>query len=144
MRVVSDAGWHGDPHVRQFVKYGVVGASNTVLTFVVFSIFVTLGLHEAIALVIGYGAGSLNSYFFNRHWTFRAHDVAHRTAGSRFAVVQAGAIAVNEVALYIFVHHLGVGKIPSQAILTLPVLAITFFLNRWWSFASPGEPPAAS
>jgi putative flippase GtrA len=55
--------------------------------------------------------------------------------------VQGIAIAANLVLLYVFVHHLGVGRIPSQAILTLPVLAITFFVNRAWSFAAPVEPP---
>ena len=144
MRAVIDAGWLEDPVIRQFVKYGVVGASNTILTFVVYSVCVTIGVHYLLALVLGYGIGSLNSYFLNRHWTFRARDIAHTTAGTRFAIVQVCAIGVNLVMLYVFVHHIGVGKIPSQAILTLPVLAITFFINRYWSFARPSEPGEAS
>jgi putative flippase GtrA len=131
--------WLEDPTVRQFVKYGVVGASNTVLTFVVYTILVTLGLDYLVAVVLGYCAGSLNSYFLNRHWTFRARDIAHTTAGTRFAIVQAVAIAANVLLLYVFVHHLGIAKIPAQAILTLPILAVTFFVNRWWSFARPRD-----
>jgi len=90
--------------------------------------------------VIGYTVGALNSYVLNRHWTFRAGHVAHATAGSRFALVTACAIAVNLGLLYVLVHHLGVSKIPAQAILTLPLLAVTFPVNRWWSFAHPGGP----
>ena len=131
--------WLEDPTVRQFVKNGVVGASNTVLTFVVYTILVTLGLDYLVAVVLGYCAGSLNSYFLNRHWTFRARDIAHTTAGTRFAIVQAVAIAANVLLLYVFVHHLGIAKIPAQAILTLPILAVTFFVNRWWSFARPRD-----
>jgi putative flippase GtrA len=149
MRVPGEAGWLDVPMVRQLVKYGVVGASNTILTFVVYSFLVlTLGVDYLLALVLGYIVGSLNSYVLNRHWTFRARDIAHTTAGTRFALVQVCAIAVNEALLYVFVHHAGIHKIPAQAILTVPLLAITFYVNRVWSFARPGEgdepPPAGS
>lgn len=133
-------GWHELPAVRQFVKYGLVGASNTIVQFAVYGILVTLGLHYLLALVPGYCAGALNSYLLNRRWTFRARDVAHTTAGSRFAVVTGAAIAINEILLYLLVNDLGVGKIPAQAILTILILAVTFPINRWWSFAHPGGP----
>jgi putative flippase GtrA len=133
------------PVVRHFIKYGIVGASNTILTFVIYTALIKgLGVHYLVALLIGYVVGSLNSYVLNRRWTFRAGHVAHSTAGTRFAVVQVCAIAANEGLLYVFVHHLHVEKIAAQAILTIPVLAVTFFINRAWSFSqgtSPGPPP---
>jgi putative flippase GtrA len=147
MRLVPEAGWTEGPLVRQFLRYGLVGAANTVLTFAVYSVCVTIGVHYLLALVLGYSVGSLNSYFLNRHWTFRARDIAHTTAGTRFGLVQACAIAGNLVLLYVLVHHVGVAKIPAQAILTVPFLAVTFFVNRWWSFARPDDPagpPAVS
>ena len=145
MRALATSAWLVDPTVRQFVKYGVVGASNTVLTFIAYTVLVTLGVDYLLAVVLGYCVGSLNSYVLNRHWTFQARDIAHTTAGTRFAIVQAFAIGANVVLLYLFVHRLGVAKIPAQAILTVPLLAVTFFVNRWWSFARPREqPPAAT
>ncbi len=144
--MVEPTGWLELPAVRQFVKYGLVGASNTIVNFVVYSVGVTVGIDYLVALVLGYGVGALNSYLLNRHWTFRAGHIAHSTAGSRFALVTAGAIAANLGLLYLFVHHLGIAKIPAQAILVLPVLAVTFPINRWWSFGNgPGErPPSAT
>jgi len=130
------------PVTRQFLKYGVVGASNTILTFVIYTVgVVEVGVPYLLALIVGYVVGSLNSYILNRHWTFRAGDVAHAhgTAGPRFAIVQACAIGINLLALYLLVHHAGVHKIDAQAILTIPVLAVTFFINRAWAFASAAE-----
>jgi putative flippase GtrA len=128
------------PVVRQFIKYGLVGALNTILTFVIYSAGVLLHLDYLAALMLGYLAGSLNSYWLNRRWTFRASNLAHSTTGTRFALVQASALLANLGLLYLFVHTLGVAKIPSQAILTVPVLTVTFYVNRVWSFAHTRTP----
>jgi putative flippase GtrA len=131
------------PVVRQFVKYGIVGASNTILTFVIYTVGVKLGVHYLFALLIGYLVGSLNSYVLNRRWTFRAGHLAHASVGTRFGFVQVCAILANTGLLYLFVHDLRVEKILAQAILTVPVLAVTFFVNRVWSFAdgTKASPP---
>jgi putative flippase GtrA len=128
----------------QFVKYGVVGASNTAITLIVYTVGVELGLTYELALVAGYILGGLNSYLLNRHWTFRAADIAHSRAGGRFALVQGVAIVVNAGLLYVLVHHLHVAKIPGQLILTVPVVLITFFINRKWTFGRPAGEPLAS
>jgi len=146
MCALATSAWRRDPTLRQFVKYGLVGASNTLLTFITYTVLEKLvGVNYLIALPLGYAVGSLNSYVLNRHWTFQAADIAHTTAGTRFAIVQVVAIVANELLLYVLVHHAGIEKIAAQAILTVPVLAVTFFANRWWTFARPREqPPAAT
>jgi putative flippase GtrA len=133
------------PVVRQFVKYGIVGASNTVITLLIYAVAVEVAVPDAIALLCGYFAGTINSYLLNHHWTFRGGDRTHATAGRRFALVQGCAIAVNEALLYVLVHHAGFDsadkKVLAQAILTVPVLVVTFFVNRAWSFAEPAQVP---
>jgi putative flippase GtrA len=126
--------------VVQFVKYGLVGGSNTLITLLVYSVGVKLlGIPYLVALVIGYALGGLNSYLLNRHWTFQAGHISHAHAGTRFALVQVVAILVNLVLLYVFVHDAHIDKIVAQAILTVPVVVVTFFINRVWTFG--GEPP---
>jgi putative flippase GtrA len=136
-----------DAVIRQFVKYGVVGAGNTALTLIIYAIEVKLvGVPYLIALPIGYFAGGLNSYLLNRHWTFDAGHLSHGHSGGRFALVWGCAIAVNELLLFVLVNHLHVEKILGQGILTLPVVAVTFFINRTWTFKGhaveplPGQP----
>lgn len=132
------------PLLRQLVKYGIVGASNTALTFVIYTVCVELGVLYLLALILGYVAGGLNSYMFHRHWTFRARHISHASSGSRFALVQGCAILANLLLLYVLVHHLHVGKIAGQALLSVPVVGITFFINRKWTFGRrPGEPLAS-
>jgi putative flippase GtrA len=130
--------------VWQFVKYGVVGASNTAITTVTYSLGVWIGIPYLVALVVGYIPGTLNSYLLNRHWTFDAGHLSHAHAGTRFAIVQVCAILANLGLLYVLVHKLHVEKIPAQLILTVPVVTVTFFINRTWTFGrGTGEPIAS-
>ena len=135
--------------VVQFVKYGLVGASNTLITFVTYTVCVWIGVPYLAALLIGYAPGALNSYLLNRHWTFQAGHLSHARSGTRFVVVQGGAILANLALLYVLVHDAHVQKIAAQAILTVPVVVITFFINRVWTFGgekpvreAPGQSPS--
>lgn len=126
--------------VRQLAKYGVVGVLNTVIGFGLYVILYKLaGVQYLAASAIGYAIGAINSYVLNRHWTFQAHEVSHSSSAPRFALVQACAIAANLGLLFLFVHVAGLEKVFAQAIATLIVLAVTFVINRVWSFAHRGE-----
>lgn len=56
----------------QLLKYCIIGASNTLITLVVFYLFNTIfGLSYAVANVIGYILGLCNSFIWNRNWVFK-------------------------------------------------------------------------
>ena len=57
--------------IWQFLKFSVVGVTNTVVGFVVFYLLTRRGVNYIIAQVISYTAGILNSYIWNSFWTFR-------------------------------------------------------------------------
>ena len=53
--------------VVQAVKYGVVGAGNTVITAIVIWVFMKLfGCSDVTSNVVGYAAGVLNSFVWNK------------------------------------------------------------------------------
>lgn len=63
------------------LKYGVIGASNTLITLVAFYLLNTLvGLSYGIANVIGYVLGVINSFVWNRNWVFKTHNSVKREA----------------------------------------------------------------
>jgi putative flippase GtrA len=127
----------------EFIKYGLVGVSNTLLTYATYGLLVLIGVPYLVALLVGYIPGTVNSYLLNRHWTFEAGHLSHSRAATRFAAVQACAIVANSLLLYLFVHDLHVGKLLSQAILTVPVVLVTFFINRAWTFDRRAGDPLA-
>lgn len=64
-----------------FVRYAVTGAINTLLTLLI--IYFTkgiLGMNPWLANALGYGAGFVNSFVWNKLWVFRSHRGVVREA----------------------------------------------------------------
>lgn len=122
------------PVVVQFLKFGIVGVANTLLTFAVYTLLLKVfGVWYLAASAIGFVVGTINSFLLNRRWTFRGH-VADALTPVRWTVVQCCGLAVNEGLLYVFVHQAQVDKLLAQAFATAVVTVSTFFANRAWTF----------
>ena len=118
----------------QFVKFGIVGVSNTLLTLVVYTVLLkVLGVWYLAASAIGFAVGAVNGFLLNRRWTFRGH-VGDALTPVRWGIVQTCGLAVNEALLYLFVHDAHVDKLLAQVCATAVVTVSTFFVNRAWTF----------
>lgn len=75
-----------NPAVRQFLKFIVVGVMNSLVTLI--AIFVCkslLGINIWVSNAIGYVAGVINSFLWNKQWVFKSSNGACREA-IKFAV----------------------------------------------------------
>ncbi|MCK4764974.1 MAG: GtrA family protein [Candidatus Aminicenantes bacterium] len=59
-------------HILQFIKFNIVGIMNTAVDFTIFTLLIYLSLHHMISQVISYSCGVVNSYLWNKFWTFKA------------------------------------------------------------------------
>jgi len=57
---------------RSFFKFLFVGILNTIIAYVVYFILLQFGISFVIAQAIGQIAGVINSYFWNKHFTFKS------------------------------------------------------------------------
>jgi len=126
---------HPRAHVLvQFVKFGIVGVSNTVLTLTVYTLLLkVLGVWYLAASAIGFLVGAVNGFLLNRRWTFREH-VGDALTPVRWGIVQTCGLGVNEGLLYVFVHDARLDKLLAQVCATAVVTVSTFFVNRAWTF----------
>src|ERR1035441_10661462 len=137
------AGRLSAPVLVQFVKFGTVGVSNTLLTFAVYTLLLKVfGVWYLAASAIGFAVGATNGFLLNRRWTFREH-VGDAFTPVRWAIVQGCGLGINEGLLYLLVHDGRVDKLLAQALATVVVTLSTFFANRAWTFRMqppvPGE-----
>src|SRR5271166_6673954 len=118
----------------QFVKFGIVGVSNTLLTFAVYTLLLKVfGVWYLAASAIGFIVGATNGFLLNRKWTFAGH-VGDALTPVRWAVVQSGGLVLNEGLLYLWVARIGVDKLVGQALSIAVVTTLTFLANRAWTF----------
>ncbi len=124
-----------DAHVLvQFVKFGIVGISNTLITLLVYTLLLKVfGVWYIAASAIGFALGATNGFLLNRRWTFRAH-VGDALTPVRWGIVQTAGLGINLGLLYLFVHDAGVDKLLAQVAATAVVTVSTFFANRAWTF----------
>lgn len=62
-----------DKDFRQFIRYVMVGVMNTLVTLVVIFLCKSIiGVNPWVSNAIGYVAGVINSFFWNKHWVFRS------------------------------------------------------------------------
>jgi putative flippase GtrA len=122
------------PVIIQFLKFGLVGVSNTLIAFAVYTLLLKgFGVWYRAASAIGFALGAVNGFLLNRRWTFSAH-VGDALTPVRWGVVQTCGLGLNLGLLYVFVHDAGLDKLLAQAFATIIVTVITFSVNRAWTF----------
>src|SRR6476620_2132459 len=123
---------------KQFGRFVVVGASNTLLSLAVYVLLLAVGLPYLLAAGVGFAAGAANGYVLNRWWTFSAPPASRRQVAAYLALQVVGLLIT--VGVVDFLH----GRAPvlvGQAV-AVPLATVAMFsLNRTWTFRAPARPP---
>ena len=113
--------------VKQAIKYGIVGVSNTVITAVVIWIMMKLfGCSDV--------AGVLNSFIWNKQWTFRS-SAGWIGSAVRFGVVF-GVCYLLQLGLLVYVlnSYLSIDPYYNQLIAMAFYTVINFIMNKFYTF----------
>jgi putative flippase GtrA len=126
--------------VRQFVKFGIVGASGFVVNLIIFTLLqrvvpnhTAAGPYYAV-YSIAFLSGGVSNYFLNRVWTFRSTGHAGKEA-AQFLSVSVMALLVGLVVSAIVAPYLGHGH-RTWFVATLSGIVVNFFVNKYWTFRS--------
>jgi putative flippase GtrA len=126
--------------VRQFVKFGIVGASGFVVNLVVFTLLQRIVPSHAdpipynVIYSIAFLGGGVSNYFFNRIWTFRSTGHAGREA-AQFLSVSVLALIVGLIVSALVAPAFGHGH-KTWFFATLSGIVVNFFVNKYWTFRS--------
>ena len=126
----------------QIFKFGIVGASNTVISYVVYAILVYLGMHYLAANVIAYFAGVINSFIWNSKYVFKAEEDPNRHPFKVFLKTLAASaftgLVVNNVLLVLWVNVLNLSEYLGPILNVLVTFPINYILNKYWAYKKEG------
>lgn len=118
---------------KEFIKFGIVGVSNTLITFLVYNILLKLGVNYLVANVIGYICGMINGFIWSKKWVFKVEDES-KMYFVKFALVNLLSLAVSTGLLMILVKQLSLNSTVAQLITTCITVVINYLLNKVWTF----------
>lgn len=122
--------------MRQLIRYGVVGIASNGVLYALYLVMTRYGIGPKLAMTIAYGAGVVQTFAFNRRWTFE-HRGAVGSAFSRYVATYAIGYGTNLVALVMLVDHAGLPHRWVQAAMIVCIAALVFLLQKFWVFHVP-------
>ena len=147
---------------RQFSRFAAVGFSNFAISFAVFYLlynyadlsglffglfgkaghsfetfirrFGIASLDATLANIFGYGAGVLNSFVWNKFWTFKAKHATAIQFG-RFLSLNIFCLVSSSAVLFLFTDVLAWAYLPVWFAAMGAVTIVNFLLSKYWVFA---------
>jgi putative flippase GtrA len=112
----------------QLMKFGVVGVSNTLIDFLVFSLLVyVFTVKPNLSQAISYTAGTINSFIFNKKWTFKTEEKKDvKLQGLRFLIINALSLILSSVSISYLIDDLYINKIIAKILIVLLTQVINY------------------
>lgn len=112
------------------VRFLMVGILNTIFGYSVFAIFLYVGIHYALALLLATVAGVLFNFKSTGILVFKSHN---NRLIFRFAAIYVLVYGVNVILLKLL-YVQGIGPYYGGAALIVPMALLAFFLNKKFVF----------
>lgn len=133
-------------NIRQFIKFGIVGVSNTLLSYFIYAFLLLLFQQLNILESVDYLVSSIISWIISVFWSFiwNKKCVFDDTGRSRNAfwssLIKAycsyafTGLLLSNLLLYVEVEKLKINKYIAPFIVLIVSIPINFILNKFWTF----------
>lgn len=123
--------------VRQFSKYALVGLSNLTIDFGVLNILIYLtdrdrGIYFTVFKAISFSIALINSYLWNKFWSFENRGVTRaRRQFMTFVTVALGGLLINVVLASFIVNSINVDFVSSRIWANIGAIISGFAVMGW-------------
>ena len=124
--------------IIQFLKFSIVGLSNTIISYVIYALLVFFGTQYIIANLAAFIVSVANSFFWNNKYIFKPENGISRnliyTLIKTYISYAFSGILIANILLYIYIDRLGISKYLAPLFVLFITVPINFLLNKLWAF----------
>lgn len=119
---------------KQFIKFGIVGLSNTFISLAVYYILIYLETNYIAANTAGFIISVLNAYYWNNKFVFKKSDEGNLKPIIKTFASYGTTFILSTVLLVIMVDYLSISNIIAPVLNLIITIPLNFLLNKFWAF----------
>lgn len=121
--------------VWQFIKFGIVGFSNTLISLAVYYILVFLGWNYLLANTMGFLISVCNAFFWNYRYVFKDKtETSIPKSFSKVFITYGISYLVSTFLIWLMVDILHISEWLAPLIRLVVTVPLNFVLNKLWAF----------
>lgn len=119
--------------IPKIIKYSTIGAINTAITYLSYTLLVKFGFPIYWSLAIGFSVGMISSYLGNSRWTF-TNAKKTKIEFYKFLIINAIVLFLSEISLH-FINIMTTSNFYITELINIPpMLIFGFFMNQYIVF----------
>lgn len=130
--------------ILQFIKFGVVGLSNTIISYLI-NVLILLGMRTLqiewdyiVANVVAFVLSVLWSFYWNNRFVFRVGEGEERSIGKALLKTYVAygftGIILNNLLSWFWITVMGISKFIAPLINLIVSVPLNFVINKLWAF----------
>ena len=131
---LSESSWN---KIMQFIKFGLVGMVNNIISYGVYILLVSINMHYVLANIIGFSASVFNAYYWNNKYVFKdtsGYRVWWKTFIKTYISYAGTGIVFSNILLFIWIEFLHIPQIVAPIINVVVMVPINFLVNKYWAY----------
>lgn len=131
---LSESDWN---KIMQFIKFGVVGIVNNIISYGVYVLLVSINVHYVLANIVGFSASVFNAYYWNNKYVFKdtsGYRVWWKTFIKTYISYAGTGIVLSNILLFIWIELFHIPQVVAPAINVVIMVPINFFINKYWAY----------
>lgn len=124
--------------ILQFLKFGLVGFSNTIISYGIYLLGIAVGIHYLVASVMGFIVSIINAFYWNNRYVFKKDNGEKRNLWKTFCktfLAYAGTgLVLNNILLIVQINVLGWPEKTAPIVNLIITIPLNFILNKVWAF----------
>lgn len=123
----------------QFIKFGIVGLSNTLISLGVYYLLVPFGVDPLLANTAGFLVSVINAFYWNYKYVFvDKKEKNPKKAFVKLFVTYGISYLVSTLLIYLLIDIFGVNKYIAPLLRLVVTVPLNFVLNKLWAFKDDG------